>query len=345
MLIRLSALSLIFFIGFSSCRQQAGGPDIAGIKAEVKFRRFDQALAAIDSSRAETGWQQLQQEYPELSRLFMYQILGLDSSSAVPGLRRFLHLSKNLFDTVRQVFSDTRELEQQFSTAFRYLKYYFPQYKQPDVVTLVGPVDALAESDQGPTPNFLRPGLLGISLQFYLGSRFSIYQDPYFIQQVAPQWRSRRFSREYIIADAFPLIINDLFPDNSAGKPLAEQMVEKGKRWWLLEQLLPDVPDSVRTGYTQAQLDWCREHEGLIWATIIRNNELASLNPATLQNYIGEGPFTQGFSQELSPGNLGAWIGWQIVKKFMKDKKGLKPEALMQYDNRQLLEEAKYRPK
>jgi hypothetical protein len=345
MLIRLSAILPVFLIIFSACGDRAGGPDISGIQAEVKFRRFDQALSAIDSSRAESGWQQLQQEYPQLGPLFIYQILGLDSSSAVPGLRRFLHLSNNLLDTVRQVFSDTRDLEKQFSTAFRYLKYYFPQYPLPEVVTLVGPVDALAESDQGPTPNFLRPGLLGISLQFYLGSRFSVYQDPYFIQQVAPQWRSRRFSREYIIADAMPLIINDLFPDNSAGKPLAEQMVEKGKRWWLLEQLLPEVPDSVRTGYTQSQLDWCRENEGLIWAAIIRNNELSSLNPATIQNYIGEGPFTQGFSQELSPGNLGAWIGWQIVRKFMKNNRQLKPEELMQYDSRQLLEAAKYRPK
>ena len=47
-----------------------------------------------------------------------------------------------------------------------------------------------------------------------------------------------------------------------------------------------------------------------------------SLNPAVIQTYIGEGPFTQGFSQEYSPGNIGQWIGWQIIKKFVRKKPG-----------------------
>jgi len=77
----------------------------------------------------------------------------------------------------------------------------------------------------------------------------------------------------------------------------------------------------------------------------VKNEDLNSVNPVTLQTYIGEAPFTQGFSQEFSPGNLGQWIGWQIVKKFEEKNPDMTPSELMKTDPRRILEEAKYKPK
>ena len=141
------------------------------------------------------------------------------------------------------------------------------------------------------------------------------------------------------------LITEDIFPDKSKGKPLVEQMIEKGKQWWMLDKFLPGEADSIKTGYTNQQLTWCRENEGLIWSYIIKNEDLYSITPATIQTYIGEAPFTQGFSQELSPGNIGQWIGWQIVKKYADNNPKLKPEEVMQSTPKKILEEAKYKPK
>jgi len=119
----------------------------------------------------------------------------------------------------------------------------------------------------------------------------------------------------------------------------------KGKGWILLDLLLPEAPDSIKTGYTKKQLDWCKENEGLIWSYIVKNEDLNTLNPAIIQTYIGEGPFTQGFSQELSPGNMGQWIGWQIVKKFLSRNPGMKPADIMNTDVKKILDGAKYKPK
>jgi hypothetical protein len=69
------------------------------------------------------------------------------------------------------------------------------------------------------------------------------------------------------------------------------------------------------------------------------------LNPVVIQTYIGEGPFTQGFSQELSPGNIGQWLGWQIIKKYLSKNPDITPEELMKTDSKIILEEAKYKPK
>jgi hypothetical protein len=162
---------------------------------------------------------------------------------------------------------------------------------------------------------------------------------------VAPAYRSRRFSKEYVIGDVMKLITEDLFPDRSKGKPLVEQMIEKGKQWWMLDKFLPQTADSIKTGYTRQQLNWCKQNEGLMWSYLEKYEDLNTINPTTIQTYIGEAPFTQGFSQELSPGNIGQWIGWQIVKKFVDNNQPLKPEEVMKTDARKILEEAKYKPK
>jgi len=336
-----SLLVLLFF----SCNNHKEIPDVSKIKADFEWIRFDRELFSIDSNNIPQGLAMLEQQHPLLTGIFLQNILGLDSTSVLPGVKRFLGLSGRLYDTINNVFSNTTKIEQDFKTAFQFIRYYFPSYKIPSIATVAGPVDALAISESGPTPDFLRPELLGISLQFYLGKNFSIYKDPFFIESVAPAYRSRRFSREYIVADAMKLVIENLFPYQASKMSLIEQMVEKGKQWYLLDKFMPATPDSIKTGYTQQQLDWCKENEGLIWSYIVKNEDLNSLNPVVIQTYIGEGPFTQGFSQELSPGNLGQWLGWQIVKKYLSQNKDLKPEEVMHSSARTIIQEAKYKPK
>lgn len=329
-----------------SCNnEKADVPDVSGIPVDMAVERFDQDFFAIDSTRPAEGLARLSEKYPVLTPIFLHNILGLDSSILEQGVTRFLSLSQPIYAKAREIFDNTDNLEKDFEQAFRYVKYYFPQYPVPDLVTIVGPIDALAQTQTGFTPDFLGPDFLGISLQFYLGSDYPLYQDAFFVENVAPAYRSRRFSREYIIADAMMLIVDDLFPDQSRGKPLLEQMVEKGKQWYLLDRFLPRVPDSVKTGYTQAQLEWCEANEGLIWSYITRNENLGALDVATIQTYIGEGPFTQGFTQEYSPGNLGQWIGWQIVNKYAANHPGSGPEEVMKAPARTIIDQAKYKPK
>jgi len=342
---KLLIISGVILIFLSCNNDKKDIPDVSDIKIDVKVKRFDREFSGIDSNNVATGLNDLYKENPQLTTIFLENILGLDSSGTLSGVKRFLSLSQHLFDTVNIVFKDTKDLEKQFHQAFQFVKYYFPKYRVPDIYTVAGPMDALAQSDYGLTPDFLRPGLMGVSLQFYLGKDFSVYQDPFFVQNVAPLYRSRRFSKEYIIADAMQLVVNDLFPDQSSGKPLIEQMVEKGKQWYLLDKFLPAVSDSVKTGYTQLQLDWCSKNEGMIWAYIIKNEDLQSLNPAVLQTYIGEAPFTQGLPQDYSPGNIGQWIGWQIVKKYAEKNKSMHPEEIMKTPATMIIEEAKYKPK
>lgn len=338
-------LFLFITVTLFACNNKKEIPDVSGIEVDLKLSRFDRDFFEIDTNNVWAGLTELNKKYPSITGIFLQNVLGLDSASAVRGVKHFISLSGNLYDTVNIVFKNTTEIEKDFKKAFQFVKYYFPKYNVPEIVTIAGPVDAMAQSESGPTPDFLGPDFLGISLQFYLGKSFSVYNDPFFIENVAPSYRSRRFSKEFIIADAMNLVVNDIFPDKKGGKSLVDQMIEKGKKWYLLDKFLPSVPNSIKTGYSQQQLNWCIENEGLIWNYIVKNEDLNSVNPTVIQTYVGEGPFTQGFSQELSPGNIGQWIGWQIIKKFVSKNPDLKPEEIMNMEASKILSEAKYKPK
>jgi len=329
-----------------SCNTGRNAPDVSNIKVDIQLDRFDLKVFNMDTTGIEKSLSDLYVNYPSLYPIFIQNILGLDDTSQDEGMKRFIKLNHFIADSVQNVFNRTAEIENEFENAFKYVKYYFPFYKIPKIITIVGPPDVLAKTVSGePTPDFIGPDFLGISLQFYLGKNFSLYHDDYFIANVAPEFRSRRFDKKYIIADAMKLVADDIYPDNSINMGLIEQMIEKGKQWLLLDKFLPFADDSIITGYTKQQLKWCEANEGLIWNEIITTEkDIYTKEPLTIQNYIGEAPFTQSMSS-ASPGNIGQWVGWQIVKKFAEKNSSLSITDILKTSPRKILELAKYKPK
>jgi hypothetical protein len=343
---RLSLLSI--FVLILSCNTGKNKPDVSNIKVDMQLERFDKDLFMQDTNHLSASMPQLQQKYPGFLPIYLQYVLGLDNhtppDTVLAQVKYFISQDRFLYDSVQKKYPDLDAVKSDMATAFQYVKYYYPQYSVPKLITLVGPIDALAKLNESYTPDFLGKDFLGISLQFYLGKNFSVYQDQNYILNVAPQYRSRRFDKEYIVPDAMQLITDDIYPDKSGGRPLMEQMIEKGKQWYMLTHFLPDAPDSVITGYTQKQLDWSRENEGNIWGYFLKNENLYTIEPTIIQTYIGEAPFTQGMP-ESSPGNIGQWIGWRIIEKFAADHNKLTMQQVLQTPAKTIFSEAKYKPK
>jgi hypothetical protein len=343
-------ISFLFPVILLSCNNAVKGPDVSAIPVTLELKRFDKDFFAIDSNQTKQGLVNLSAGYPTFLPLFAGNVLGLgpmaDSNQLMfDGARRFLHLNKRVFDTAQIVFKNTDWLEKEIKKGFQHVKYYFPSYKTPaKIYTVIGPMDALAPMSNGePSPNFMGNDFVAISLQFYLGKDYSIYNDPGFASSIVPQFRSRRFSKEYIAPDVFSLVIDDLFADSSNRQALVERFVEKGKRLYLLQQFLPNTNDTLLIGYTGKQLNWCNENERDIYNFFIQQNLLFEIDPALIKNYINEAPSTQGMPDE-SPGNIGAYLGWQIVKAYTK-KKNVSPEVLMKTQNRELFNQSGYKPR
>jgi hypothetical protein len=190
---------------------------------------------------------------------------------------------------------------------------------------------------------------LAIGLQLYLGRDFPVYRTEY-ISEIYPDYQSRRFEPQYIPVNCMKNIITDIYSQDVPDLPLVYQMIEAGKRLYVLDQLLPETADSLKTGYTQEQLDGCYKNEAFIWNFFLQNNLLYATDPSLTRDYMNDGPKTEALG-EASPGFIGQFVGWQIVKKWMNLDKNKNVEynkilkQLFHTPAKQIFEEAKYKPR
>ena len=331
-----------FILLLSSCGHNGKGPDTSGVDVkEVHIERFDTAFFSLDSNNVVPGLYRLSKQYPYFMGDFVGNILGagpLSDTSRLAFLaaRQFLVSYLPVKDSLEQKYPRLNWLEKQLTNGFRLVKYYFPHYNLPSkVVAFIGPFDGPGVA--------ITSYALAIGLQSYAGRNFSFYlsgkgQDLY------PTYISRRFEPEYIEANCLNALATDIFPDSSENRPLIEQMVIKGRYWWLAEKLLPEAPDSIRTGYSQSQLSWCASNEAQVWNYFLQNTDLYGVDPDIIKNYIGEGPKTLTMP-DASPGNIGTWVGWRIVKKYADEHSDLSPEQVMRTPVREIFDKSKYKPK
>jgi hypothetical protein len=338
---------LLAFI-FSSCKNNKG-PDVSDIKIELELQRFDKDFFAIDTNNLIPSLHQLQSKYPSFLGDYLQNILGLPpvtdtSIETIRAIRQFLSGYRPIKDSSDGMFGNMDPVKRDVEKNLKYVKYYFPKYQLPRrIISFIGPMDAYFEGSMGGYGDVITSDGLALGLQLHLGKDFSLYKSE-MGQALYPAYISRRFTPEHIPVNCIKNIIDDLFPDPSSGKHLVIQMVEKGKRMYLLDRLMPLTPDTLKIGYTQSQLKGCNDNEGLIWNYFVTNGLLYNNDPGVIKNYIGESPNTPEFG-EGAPGNIGLFTGWQIVKKYMEEKPTLSLEALMQTDAKKLFEESKYRPK
>ena len=108
--------------------------------------------------------------------------------------------------------------------------------------------------------------------------------------------------------------------------------------------MLPQQHDTLKTGFSLSQLEWCRRNEIMMWTYLVENKLLFSTDMRTIGRFINAGPFTRDFSRE-SPSRAAVWLGWQIVRSYMNRNRDVTLEELMlDNDYQGLLNLARYRP-
>ena len=336
------------FILAISCNND-NTPDVSGIEIKLETQRFEQDFFAIDTNNVHASLLKLEQKYPSFLNDFLVNILGvplLEGGDAGTELvvKRFIADYRAIKESADKQITNVNDIEDEVRTGLQFVKHYFPGYKTPTkLITFVGPLDAYWQMSIGGYGDVITRDAFGIGLQLHLGKQYPVYHTE-LGQQLYPAYISRRFEPAYIPVNCMKNVIDDMFPDKSADKPLVDQMVEKGKRMFLLDKFLPRTEDSLKIGYTKSQLKGCYENEGQIWNFFLRNNLLFNIDPSLTKNYLQDGPKTEEIG-EGSPGYIGLFIGWRIVEKYMDEKSGVTLEQLMLTDPRKIFEESKYKPK
>lgn len=321
-----------------ACNQKKPAPDVSNIKVDVQLLRFDKDLFSIDTSNVETHLTSLQKKYGAFLNDYLYNIMVLppQPDSVAKKIKMFLHDYRFVYDTAQKYFDDFGDEFKAIKSGLQYVKYYFPEYKTPaNVITFIGPVEGYA--------NVLTTSGLAVGLQLYLGEDFPVYHSE-FITNVYPDYQQRRFKPAYIAVNCMKNIVSDIYPEKNGSDPLIYQMIDAGKRLYLLDHFLPQVADSLKTGYTQKQLDGCYDNEAGIWNYFVQNNLLFITDPLQVRDYMQDGPYTEVLGQ-ASPGFIGQFIGWQVVKKWMDKNPEITLQQLIETQEKKIYDEAKYKPR
>jgi hypothetical protein len=182
--------------------------------------------------------------------------------------------------------------------------------------------------------------ILGIGLDMFLGEQYPFYKS---VGQ--PDYMYINFRKESIAPSVFSTLYNDIHPFQDEEKTLLEMMLQKGKQQYFVEKMLPFVSLEDRIGYTKAQLDWCTQNEAMIYNFFLDNSLMFEKNWSKMRRFVVYGPNTSGMPAE-SPGNIGTWLGLQIVKSYVEKNPEADIETIFKEENaEQFLRKAKYKPR
>jgi hypothetical protein len=249
---------------------------------------------------------------------------------------QFTHSYKPVYDTSELIFSDFSKYQDQIKQSVQFLKYYFPTYTAPTkIITYVGPLDGYGDI-------FFSNQAFVIGLQLHLGKDYSQYKTT-FVNETYPGYISQGFEPSYIALNCMKNVMNDIYPEKEDDRPMIDQMVDKGKRLYILSKLLPYTEEYKIIGYTDQQLKDCYDHEAVIWNLFAQNGTLQITDKNIIKNYIGASPKTEELGED-APGDIGSFTGWQIIKKYMKANPTKTLPQLMSTDAETIFQETKYKP-
>lgn len=124
------------------------------------------------------------------------------------------------------------------------------------------------------------------------------------------------------------------------------KLIYYGKIQYIKQSILADFPDNRIMGYTPTQLEWAEENEKEIWNFFVSKELLFSTNTDLINRFISPAPFSKFYLNiDIdSPGQIGQWLGLQIVNAYQKRARKTIDE-LLDTPARELFENSKYKPR
>lgn len=309
----------LLFVFFSCSTGSSLEKQIAEIPVKVTFDRFDQKFFnapkdSFISLKAEYGYL-FPEQYPDSiwkkrQRDSLQVILQKEISSVFPSLDPF---------------------KDQLVPLLQHIKHYFPSSKEKKIVTVTNNVDYQNKT-------VYTDSLILISLDTYLGANNPLYEG-------IPQYIVRDMDIAYFsahLADEFAISVVPEPEDRT----LLAQMVYYGKKHYLKDLLLPKTADGIKISYTQEEINWVNENERFIWQYFIENELLYKTQSSYLLRFIEPAPFSKFYLEidNESPGKIGQWIGWQIVRAYASKNTSLTINQLLQTPAMQIFSGANYKP-
>lgn len=332
-------LLVIFAVLFSGChkKDKVAVPKLSkeqtskikNVKLEVY--RYEKDLFALDVNRLPDGIAKLYGKYPE-------NLIAKDSwknEQMMAGLKGYLTdpTIKAVYKEVSKQYSSMDDIIKELQDAFKIYLKHFPNDAVPKIYTLV------------PGMNFEMPSVFGydndifICIDMYLGKDFK-----YYAYAGMPKFISERCERKYMATDCFTKgLAYKHLPEKTLITSL-DNMIFEGKKLFVTQTCFPDKKEQDILGYSDAKYEWAVKYQQQVWQYLVEKNMLYSKDEDVVRRLVDETPFTRDFGNQ-SPGRLGAYLGLQIVKSFMRNHSEITLQNLLQMtDSQKLLNDSYYKP-
>ncbi len=303
--------------------------DITPKPYNLEFDRYEEVLFNLDTNDFQVELMNVQDRY----RVFLSG--DLNNLDAVQYLKDFATdpFSITLYENVKAVFSDLKQIEPVVEDVFAHFHYYYPEIELPKkaftCITGVHP-------DEPPVQ--IIDDQLVISLDWYL-------DDEELYDQIGmPRYMSLRRNVSTLAKEvAEQLYMYYLYEWRKQGQIVGE-MVFYGRRDFFVEAMCPELPDSVLLGYSSKQWQWAVENEGQVWADIVGNRRLYDASLDAYMMFFGDGPFTQAYSND-APSRLGEFFGLNISRSYFSNNEVSLQDLMQRKDLQNVFQDSGYKPR
>ncbi|MBT3560549.1 MAG: gliding motility lipoprotein GldB [Flavobacteriaceae bacterium] len=215
-------------------------------------------------------------------------------------------VQKEIYSEVNLVFSNLDNEKKEIQSFYKNFTFYFPKYELPRVITLISDVEYENRV-------ILADSLLLIGLDNYLGSDHSFYS-------LIPKYISDNLIPRMIISDIAEEYAYYVIP-RSNFYTFLEKIIFYGKVLYFKDIMMPKLEDRYKIGYSKLSMDWAQENEHYVWTYFVEKELLFSSENKLITRFINNAPFSKFYLSidNESPGMIGRFIGWEIVKSYMKN--------------------------
>jgi gliding motility-associated lipoprotein GldB len=312
-------LLLIPMLWLGCAEQDSISEKIDAIPVEIRVQRFDREFA--DASPA---------DLPALKGKYPY-LFPSNYPDSVWVAKMQDSLQQVLLKEVGSAFVDFDEISGSLRKFYQHVLFYFPDQHVPKVITVTSDVDYRNRV-------ILTDTLLLIGLDNYLGEDHRFYEG-------IDRYIAAGLDAQFLISDVAGAFAKKVVVPPQE-RTFLSRIIYYGKELYLKDKLIPFVSDARKMGYTTEEMAWARDNEEQIWRYFIDRELLYSTDNQLDARFLDPAPFSK-FRLELdseSPGRLGRYIGWQIVRAFMeKNDTGL--HQMLQLPADEIFRLANYKPK
>ena len=330
-------------LGLFSC-QQTEKESIASIdpKIEIDIIRYDQLLNDLQEESLLEGFEALQNTYPSFTKLLSREVWGANNEQLLLEELNIITRDSGYqksYEDVQSMFSNIEDLKEPISQGIEnyFDLFNYDKVNLPTIYTFIsGFTYQTFLFDDGNKEG------IGVGLDMFLGADFPYAQ----INPSNPSFSSyltRTFNKDHMVKKIVEVLVEDELPA-PAKSDFLHIMIWGGKKLYLMDQILNFVPDTIITQYTAEQLEWCRENESQMWNHFFDQELFYETNINKFNKLVGPAPTSPGMPAE-SPGGTGNYMGWQIVRSFMKRNPQMSIRDLINlHDAQKLLDQSRYRP-